>query len=480
MDAIAMQEGFGQSTFRDIAELRKALQTGYTTELTSITGGQAMTVQSLDQTLKTITYTEEHIKLFKLLAKTDANALVDEWVERSAYGGEFGAFVGEMEAPEDTDTTLARKVGFVRFLRAIGKISHPMLTVRNIMDAEVQEVEAKTRWLLGVLEAALFQGDSAVYPEQFDGLFKLIADNAPNNVVDMRGKRFGDISNPETVFDEWAGYLVSAPNYAVPTHFFANPIVFRDIAEVFEGEKRIVINQNPSPQGMTGVAGIELTGYRSMYGYFNFVQDVFIRTLKEAPAAATGSKAPNAPSGTAAVNAGTDGSKWQDSDPTDHKPGDYWYYVTAVNKYGESARARVPAAGVATVAAGGDITLTITPAGDGETATGYRIYRTTESGDTPYLIKEVADSGGATTEFVDLNLDLPTTTKAALLDVHPGQTLDYRQLLPMIKIDVPFGVFGPVRAWYQMLYGYLRLIAPLKQLLVKNVGLPPVSLSREY
>ena len=66
MDAL-LEPGWGQGTFQDIAELRKALQTGYEVTIPSIAGGQALTVQSLDKTLKTITYTDRHLKFFKLL-----------------------------------------------------------------------------------------------------------------------------------------------------------------------------------------------------------------------------------------------------------------------------------------------------------------------------------------------------------------------------------------------------------------------------
>lgn len=482
MEAL-LEPGWGQGTFQDVAELRKALQTGYEVTIPSIAGGQALTVQSLDKTLKTITYTDRHLKFFKLLQPSDATALVDEWVERAGYGGEYGGFVGEMENPEDVDTELARRVGYVKFVRAIGKVSHPMSVVRNIVDAMAMEAQSKTRWMLGVIERALFNGDGSIIPEQFDGIFTLIEKNVPENIVDLRGKRIINLptGTKETFFDEWAGYIVDAPNYGTPTHFIANPLVFKDIASVFAGERRIVLNINAQGQGQNIVEGFGLRGYRSLYGYFDFVDDVFIKKAWPAPSQATNSKAPNAPTASGAAEAGPFGdSKWSADDLSGHQPGDYWYYVTAVNKWGESAPVRVPSTGTITVAAGGRITLTITAAGDGEPATGFRIYRTIQGGDTPTFIKQVAKAQSGDTTVYDYNEDLPTTTKAVLLDIEPGETLDWRQLLPLIKIDVPFGVFGPVRAWYQMLYGYLRLIAPRKQLLIKNVGLPPIALTKTY
>ena len=125
------------------------------------------------------------------------------------------------------------------------------------------------------------------------------------------------------------------------------------------------------------------------------------------------------------------------------------------------------------VAAGNKVTLTIT-ASAANTETGYAIYRSRQNGTNTtndFRLVKIVKKSGATTNFVDLNRDIPGTVTVPLLNMAPGaDAIGWRQFQPMTKIPLPFGVGGmPVISWFQMLFGYLRVTKPKHHGFVKNI-----------
>ena len=55
--------GFGTAPAADVQELAKALEAGY--QLTNQTGGSALRVESLEASLKVVTFSNNHIKFWK-------------------------------------------------------------------------------------------------------------------------------------------------------------------------------------------------------------------------------------------------------------------------------------------------------------------------------------------------------------------------------------------------------------------------------
>jgi hypothetical protein len=86
------------------------------------------------------------------------------------------------------------------------------------------------------------------------------------------------------------------------------------------------------------------------------------------------------------------------------------------------------------------------------------------------LIAQVPASSQAasgTTTYADLNLYLPFTSTAYLGELTPS-VLTFRQLLPMMKMDL--AVVGPAFQWLIMLYGTPMMFAKKKWLRYINVG----------
>ena len=73
------------------ADLIKALEaSNYQTDVSQLTGGGALGVQSLDTAMKTTIQENDHFTLFNRLSQSNATNIVDEYVRQSSVGGFLG------------------------------------------------------------------------------------------------------------------------------------------------------------------------------------------------------------------------------------------------------------------------------------------------------------------------------------------------------------------------------------------------------
>jgi hypothetical protein len=445
-------DGFGVSSAADLAELRKALDIGYTQPVTGV-GFDALRVESLESTLKLLTYTATNIKLWNQIPKLDAYSTVEEYNRLLEYGSEAGAFVQSGELPPEEDSTYERADQKVKFLGTTRSVTHPATLVRTVpADLIAQETSNGALWLMGQINRALYYGDADANPLEWNGLAKQIQDGN-GHVIDLKGAPF----TPE-VFEE-AAYLI-AENFGVPAKIFTNNKPFADFSNTYN------IYQRFTP-GQTGFVGTPVTGVETSSGRVTFEPDTFVK--KGQPAnftTATSLKAPNAPTLTPGAPGAQVGSVFEAGDA-----GDYKYAVSALNQYGESAATALSAA--VTLAAGQGVVLTITDGGGTVPATSYKIYRTEKNGTVAYSTRKVisrAKTNGVyigTTTFTDLNLDRPNTYMGLLLDLST-QSLAFKQLSPMIKMNL--AIISPAIRWMQLLYGTPIVYAPKKNVVFKNIG----------
>jgi hypothetical protein len=76
-------------------------------------------------------------------------------------------------------------------------------------------------------------------------------------------------------------------------------------------------------------------------------------------------------------------------------------------------------------------------------------------------------NNGTTTVVNDVNFLLPFTSTAYLGEMTPS-VLTFRQLLPMMRLDL--AVLSPSYRWMVLLYGAPILFAPKKWLRYVNIG----------
>lgn len=449
-------EGFGVATPRQLVELRKALRSGSDRNAPStVVPGDGFTLkpESLDKTLKNVTFSAEDIKAWKAWTKQPAYNTVEEYSRLRSYGSGIGAFMEEGELPGENDSTYSREVDFVKFMGVTRRVTHVMQTVRSHIGSVVaQETVNGTMDLLQQVETALFYGDSTLVGQEFDGLFTLIARFADSrNIIDKRGKPLSQDDIEE------ASHIIRAkPNFGKPTDLHLSDGAYSDLARLFYPTQRSVVPNAP----VDGMVGFTVEGMRTQAGPIRFNPNVFILPGQLADAAGVGdvAKRPGAPTLSVPTTPPDAASLFLAADA-----GDYIYKVAARNRFGISTPTATAAV---TVAAGDKATFTIT---DGSPlATCYIIYRTALNGvvGTASEITQIARTGAVTT-FNDFNGNLPNCSKAALIQQNV-KNLVIKQLAPFTRI--PLAQIDTSMRWAQVLYLVLSLMSPNRNVLFKNVG----------
>jgi hypothetical protein len=465
--------GFGTQPAADVQELAKALEAGY--QVVNQTGGSALRVESLEASLKVVTYTNHHIKFWKKIPKSPAFSTVEEYNQLVTYGGTNFAFTQEGELPPATDTAYARRTQLVKFLGTTREVTHPATLVHPAHgDVIGLENQNGILWLLERVETSLFTGDSALAfdgeAEQWDGLDALID---ATSFLDMEGQPL-----QEADIEEGTNTIIE--NFGYPTDLFLGTRQLSDLVKTMYPRERI---QLPAPTN--GQIGQAINTMATQAGVIEFNPDIFIRQLPTPPAAATHANAPATPqAATSALNATGNGDFTKGAPAAGDT--EYAYIYTACNRFGESAPSPVMAATQTMTAAertaGNQIDVTLTNAAviGAFPPEYYRIYRTralaagaaVPAASTAYsLVLSVPctnqGAGVSPAAIVDLNFLLPFTSIAYLGELTPN-VLTFRQLAPMMRLDL--AVLAPAYRWMILLYGTPILFAPLKWLRMVNIG----------
>ena len=476
--------GFGSSSMTDVNELTKALSAGYA--VANQQGGAALRVESLEASLKVVTFTNKHIKFWKKIPKSPAYSTVEEFNVLSNYGAEgaFG-FTREGELPQSQDSTFRRETALVKFIGTTRSVTHPM-TLVNPAHGDVIALENQNGilWLLERVEDSLFHGNSALAfdgeSEQWDGMDVLINQA---NTVDLEGAPLqeADIEEASNLVIESFGY---------PTDLFLGTRAMSDLVKTFYPRERV---QLPAPTN--GKVGMAIESMSTQAGVIEFNPDVFIREGKNPPPAATSANAPATPAGigTGAVPvsiAATGIGQWAKSlGAAPAISTDFDYAVTACNRFGESApvfitapqkanttitpatltdQINLPVQNAAIVGpnppeffilyrgAGTDAAAAVAPSAD--TTTYSEIARfpcTTQA------------AGADNAAHVDDNAIMPFTQTAYIGELTPS-VITFRQLAPLMRMDL--AVLAPAYRWMVLMYGTPILYAPAKWVRMTNIG----------
>ena len=456
------------------ADLIKALEaSNYQTDVSTLTGGGALGVQSLDTAMKTTVQENQHFTLFNRLQQTSATNIVDEYVRQTNVGGFLGGSTNsQMGVVRSAQGEYSREVGLVKFLMTLRQVGYVLNIGKNITEATAVEERNGAMQLLTDAEYLLFHGNADACPTQFDGIFaqldkEIAAGNmSEDNVVDLQGKKLDSVE----AFSKINVAVSRYGSWGRSSDVFLPNSVQNDLNSGLDPAYR----WTPSG-GNTPVLGGHVEGIRLQNGVLRTNMDTFIHD-EENPmvypfevhnasiAVANAAFKPVSVTGVAASDAS--------SQFTSTRAGNYYYAVAAVGSQGQGLTEVVKSAQIA-VAAGEKVTLTITASASG-TESGYAIYRSRQNGtDTTndFRLVKVVKKAGATTTFVDLNRDIPGTVSAPLLNLDQNaDAIGWRQFQPMTKIPLPFGVGGmPVISWFQFLFGYLRVTKPKHHGYIKNI-----------
>jgi hypothetical protein len=459
----------GEMGGEQLEALNKALTAGYGSDTSQFTGGSALRIQSLDRTMKATIQENEHFRLFNALAKSGAGATVDEWTERSGVGGFLGGSTNtETGVIAQSQGEYKRRVAQVKYLMTRAEVSVVVTLGNNLAPAKAVEAQNAALRLLTDAEYLSFEGDAAVVPTEFSGIWAQMQEGVDDgsidgdNIIDCNGQALASVD----YLNRAARVVAGRGNYGRPTHLFTSLDVQADFDTGLDPAFRV-----PLPDVADGglKLGAPVVGIRTSHGNIRSMPDVFVRDGKDLMpfqveyAAIAAANAGLAPAGVAIASANDAASKFAAG-----HAGNYYYLVTGLNAGGQST-------GVITtqeaVVAGEKVTLTITKSAAGA-ETGYAIYRSRKNGSNAVndfrLVKRIPRTG-ASTVFVDLNRDIPGTSKAALLNMSPGaDAISWRQLLPMMEFQL-YPTNSPVLPWAQLLFGYLRLAKRRQHVVLKNI-----------
>lgn len=474
--------GYGATSAQDVDQLNKALEAGagYSGAPSALTGGGALQVESLDNSLKSVTYELKNIRMWQMMAKDQAYNTIEQYNRQDAYGDQGNGFIAEGDLPRSEDSSYSRQIQRVRFVGVTRELTHVYTLVRNAHgDAIAREIRSGTMRILQIVERALFNGrghysnaglfdggatilDTADGDLKWEGLdIQIRAGQADATarasafegyellddvVVDQRGATLDEDS-----LEDAARRVME--NFGMPNLMQLDTKTHSDLSRTFYPKERI------NPIGVAnGQAGYVLQQFVSSAGTFDLVGNVFL-SPKKGPQVVSGVTAPAAATLTAAGSATTN-SKWSAAEA-----GDYNYRVTAITKNGESALS--PAAGTAATVIAEDSVEIAIPATAGAYA--YGVYRSAEGEAAPYeFIGYVAPAavGGAAT-MTDLNHKLPGLAQAYLMS-NEAEVVRFKQLAPLMKMDL--AIIATAYRWMQLLYGTPIVYAPRKNVILENIG----------
>lgn len=466
-----------------LAELTKALQAGSITGGASVDSaiagqGAALKPESLERTLKLLTFRDSDVRLWRLFPKSAAFNTVEEFNQLSSYGAERGGSYLEGELPEEEDSTYVRRAEKIKFYGVTRSVTHPMSLVRTAHGDVIQrEITNGTMWTLRKVNRSLAFGDENIIPTEINGVYKShqlgISTSLPTYyadevVIDLKG------ASLTQDYVEDAGRII-LENFGQATHLFGPPVVLSDFGKDYYQKQRIFLGGNN--QGYNDGINISFPKHITMsFGDVNLEHDIFLQESKGVAynAAYTHTKAPAAVVAGSVPAAVADGAN---SEFATSDAGAYFYAVRAVNRYGESTMTLLDTSSVSPTATQ-SVNLTFTDGGGANPATGYVIYRT-EKGATSYTASKfypifkvsaaelaAGYDGAAAGKVKDRNHFIANTQQAFISDT--PNTFEIKQLAPLMKLDL--AVVSPAYRFMILLYFTKFLTSPRKCVRFKNIG----------
>lgn len=451
----------------EVNELQKALSAGYGTDSASFTGGRALIPENLEtEVMNVLAMAKEDCKLMSTLKTQPVRSTVHEKNIRDDEGDFKHLSVAEGGASVETSQSIKRKTFDMKYLQVKRGVTKQMEAAETFEDALASEKVAGVNSVIKGAEFLCFHGDSSIVPTEFDGFEAQIrkAAAAEQNITSLRGATIGN--KGMGIFDDMAEKIFAKGGSADRVYF--PPVLAREIRDTAFGTKGYYnmgagfdiannFNGKPLPDYATAIGStLQLSGAGAGADKFYHVKG---RVYAEGDA----TRRPAAPATvTVSANSSVTGSEFAATDA-----GDYVYTVHAVNQYGISAG--TSPSGAATVAAGGSVTVTITP-GTGAAATGFIICRSKKDGTEVMEMDKVANSGESTTVYTDLNKELPGTASMLFLTESKIQpTYKFGQLLPACTFplaptasaEIPFLV---------LMFGGLEVYAPKFCGIVKDIA----------
>lgn len=487
---------------------KSILDVGIQTNMTQITGGQALGYVSLDTRMARGTVRPDSFTLYQALPKSAAYQVVDYWPYIDDPGG---ALPGSATSgfSNVSSGTLATNAGIyslqsinLKLLLDGRAVTLALMAQNSFVSINEQENANAALTVLGTADWLCFWGNPNFFPNQYTGLASTIPSA---NIFDFQAFYSTNAviqgwSIPQTLYNliyEAAAVITSWGRFGRITHAMMTPVTAGALSSLITTVLNNVVAGVRENSLMAGiVVDGDLQGMRTRMGPIQFPMDLMI-TARDIPAQGqprsngttpTTTTGPTPPTGVVAAASGTAlaGSLWGQGSGTPYVSGTTAKYAYAVASadinMNESnltwsntlAGSAITGSGAAVVSIAGPV------AAD---ATAFRVFRTGSGGATssPFAsgansatavryVGTVAASGATTVTFVDNNSVIPGAESIFLLDLrNEDGALDYRYLLPLTRVELfaqnlymPWAVcsIGALRVKIPKFHGIIRNFVP--------------------
>lgn len=461
----------------DIENLNKAITAGYggAGKPTDLTYGGVLQAESLETTLKSVTFDMKNLKMWPAISVDKAYNLFEQYNRLISYGSDSAPYIGEGGAPIEEDSTYVRDGQKIVFFGTRRKVSHQMTLVRtSVGDIVAQQAKEGTMHLLKNVEREMYWGH-AHFLNRLDGSNTGSPNDLPQNSIAMSGvlqqlkkgdtdvlMRSGDFEgygDAQSIAQDLGGAVIAQDdierlavialeNFGSPSELHIEPAALSAFVKQFYPQFR-------SAPGLSNqTVGYDVNKMTTTAGVIDFKPNLFLRPRAGARALSVSALAP-AVGSLAIATAGTGSG-------SSYAAGTYKIKVTLVNDAGESIPVQ---AADATITAGQNIQLTVTnmPA------------------NVKYIKAYISAAGGAlgSEKFAGNFANAGNTTyilagkkqaglgEAFLLDMS-AECMKFRQLAPLSKIN--FAIVTTALEFAIVMYGALFVYTPRFNCLFENVG----------
>lgn len=470
-----------QRNIEELLEIKKAFEANPgITDIAQLVDGPALSMVHIDTIMSGIVSTDEDFTFIRDLPKVSVDQVVAQYNQLKSHGGSRywrSSHVTSSGDPKFSDAYIKRLFDEMSYLAEGFDFDRVIKKTNNIADPEVVQATSTMRRLLEGVSTSVWHGDKSTLSVEMDGLIKKTASLGSEFVIDCRGQLPTHDMIASAANQIRTRYRGHANGFYMP---FGTKSLF-DQASL--GDKQyifadMVANQDGITAGRV-VRGARVTAaHRQLIEFrpdmFLDISDLSVptdwnRSNDTQVEAAVGDNPPDMPTIAVAASASVPGSQWAAGDA-----GTVAYRVVAMSEGGSSIAS---AQASATVAAGGALTVTITPAVTGAPAEAFAILRETKPGNGDFrLVKRISKSTSPTTVFVDLNDDLPGTAVGLLGDFNARgvgdetSTIQLAELMPPMKTLFPPGI-KKMRLHVGMIEWYcvVQNKAPQKFVVFKNL-----------
>jgi hypothetical protein len=211
--------------------------------------------QSIDNVLTSITYSDKHLKLFKMMPRKSWGSTVYEYAQIVTNGSEgLDGFVGEGSVGGLSEASYRRAVAQIKYLTEYFEVTDVATMItgtlanQNLLSMRTQQA---TLHLARKIEEQVLWADSSLSPNHWDGILAQVKKEAPANFLNSGGARV-DADR----LQQLAALIEEGPRWGTPEVCFVTSAHYRTLAQELDLYARAKFNEG-TKNFRLGADGIE-------------------------------------------------------------------------------------------------------------------------------------------------------------------------------------------------------------------------------